>query len=102
MACATSSLPDSSCFSAPTAPRRALVRRFASTAKERAAPLLFADWPPARIDLAMIVAQQDRPEEACHLGEQALRSGRLVPSNIWRASELDTELQSRFGNVPDV
>ena len=56
----------------------------------------------ARIDLAMTVAQQDRPEEACYLGEQALRSGRLLPSNVWRAGELDAELQSRHRKVADV
>ena len=50
----------------------------------------------------MIVAQQNRLEEACHLGEQALASGRLLPSNVWRAGELDTELQSQFGKVPVV
>jgi transcriptional regulator with XRE-family HTH domain len=56
----------------------------------------------ARIDLAVVVADQDRPQEACHLGEQALTSGRLVPSNIWRVAELDRVLQSRYGSVPDV
>jgi|SRR5215218_2567533 len=51
----------------------------------------------ARIDLALIVAQQDRPEEACHVGQLALDSGRLVRSNIWRAAELDEAL----GRYPD-
>ena len=33
----------------------------------------------------MVVAARGTPEEACHLGRQALGSDRLVPSNIWRA-----------------
>jgi hypothetical protein len=56
----------------------------------------------ARIDLAVVVADRDRPQEACHLGEQALASGRWVPSNIWRVAELDHVLQSRYGSAPDV
>lgn len=56
----------------------------------------------ARIDLAVVVADQDRPQEACHLGDQALTSGRLVPSNIWGVAELDHVLQNRYGSVPDV
>jgi transcriptional regulator with XRE-family HTH domain len=56
----------------------------------------------ARIDLAIVVTQQDRPEEACHLGHLALASGRLVPSNIWRATELDHALVRRYGDLPDV
>jgi transcriptional regulator with XRE-family HTH domain len=51
----------------------------------------------ARIDLALVLAQQDRPEEACDLGQLALASGRLVRSNIWRAAELDDAL----GRYPD-
>ncbi len=51
----------------------------------------------ARIDLALVLARQDRPEEACHLGNLALDSGRLVRSNIWRAAELDHAL----GRYPD-
>ncbi|MGH8884559.1 MAG: hypothetical protein ACRDYX_05170 [Egibacteraceae bacterium] len=56
----------------------------------------------ARIDLAIVVTQQDRPEEACHLGHLALSSGRLVPSNIWRVTELDHALVHRYGDLPDV
>jgi transcriptional regulator with XRE-family HTH domain len=55
----------------------------------------------ARIDLALILAQQDRPEEACDLGQLALASGRLVVSNIWRAAELDNAL-SRYPDAPEV
>ncbi len=56
----------------------------------------------ARIDLALVVATRDRPEEACHLGRQALSSGRLVRSNIWRVTELDDVLRSRYGNTADI
>lgn len=55
----------------------------------------------ARIDLALILAQQDRPEEACDLGQLALASGRLVRSNIWRATELDDAL-GRHPDAPEV
>lgn len=55
----------------------------------------------ARIDLALILAQQDRPEEACDLGQLALASGRLVRSNIWRAAELDDAL-GRYPDAPEV
>lgn len=56
----------------------------------------------ARIDLALVVTQQDRPEEACHLGHRALASGCLVPSNIWRVTELDHSLIHRYGDLPCV
>jgi len=55
----------------------------------------------ARIDLALILAQQNRPEEACDLGQLALASGRLVQSNIWRAAELD-DAPSRYPDAPEV
>ncbi|MGH2941326.1 MAG: helix-turn-helix domain-containing protein [Solirubrobacteraceae bacterium] len=55
----------------------------------------------ARIDLALVLAQQNRPEEASDLGQLALASGRLVQSNIWRAAELD-EVLSRFPDAPAV
>jgi transcriptional regulator with XRE-family HTH domain len=55
----------------------------------------------ARIDLALILAQQDRPEEASDLGHLALDSGRLVRSNIWRVGELDNVL-SRHPDAPEV
>ncbi len=55
----------------------------------------------ARIDLALILAQQDRLEEASDLGHLALDSGRLVRSNIWRVGELDNVL-GRHPDVPEV
>jgi hypothetical protein len=56
----------------------------------------------ARIDLALVVAREDRPEEASHLGNLALGSGRLVPSNIWRAAELDRTLIDHYGVLAKV
>jgi transcriptional regulator with XRE-family HTH domain len=62
-------------------------------------------WPrrvaTARIDLALVLTQQNRAEEACDLGHLALSSGRLVPSNIWRAGELDKALSHHAG-APEV
>ena len=55
----------------------------------------------ARIDLGLVLAQHDRPEEACALGQLALASGRLVQSNIWRAAELDDAL-GRYRDAPEV
>lgn len=46
-----------------------------------------------RVDLALILARQDHPEEACDLGHLAIGSGWLVRSNIWRVAELDAELR---------
>jgi transcriptional regulator with XRE-family HTH domain len=55
----------------------------------------------ARIDLALILTDLDRPEEAAALGAQAVDSGRLVPSNLWRAAELDAAL-TRWGELDEV
>lgn len=46
-----------------------------------------------RVDLALILARQDHPEEACNLGHLALDSGWLAQANIWRVAELDAELR---------
>jgi transcriptional regulator with XRE-family HTH domain len=56
----------------------------------------------ARIDLALVLARIDQPTEAAHLGTQALESGRLVPSNLWRVGELTQELTTRYASVPEV
>jgi hypothetical protein len=49
----------------------------------------------ARIDLGLILARDDRPDEAAALGLLAADSGRLVPSNRWRVAELDAALADR-------
>lgn len=66
----------------------------------------YADGPArrlatARIDLGLILARDGRPDEAGHLGVLAADSGRLVPSNRWRVTELDEALAGRR-DVPEV
>lgn len=65
----------------------------------------YADGPArrlatARTDLGLILARQDRPDEAGHLGVLAADSGRLVASNRWRVAELDDALAARR-DVPE-
>ena len=49
-------------------------------------------WPrrvaSANIDLALTLLSANRLDEACHAAEQAILSGRIVPSNHWRALEV--------------
>jgi transcriptional regulator with XRE-family HTH domain len=54
-----------------------------------------ADGPPrprraasARIDLSLALLAADKPDEAADVAMQAVTSGRLVPSNYWRAREV--------------
>lgn len=66
----------------------------------------YADGPArrlatARIDLGLVLARQDRADEAARLGVLAADSGRLVPSNRWRVAELDAALAGRR-DVPEV
>lgn len=42
----------------------------------------------ARLDLAMALLAADRPDEASVVATDAVRSGRVVPSNWWRAREV--------------
>ncbi|WP_432908370.1 helix-turn-helix domain-containing protein [Micromonospora matsumotoense] len=42
----------------------------------------------ARLDLAMALLTADQPEEASVVATDAVRSGRVVPSNWWRAREV--------------
>jgi hypothetical protein len=53
------------------------------------------DGPPrprraasARIDLSLALLAADKPDEAAGVALQAVTSGRLVPSNYWRAREV--------------
>ncbi|GAA4238336.1 hypothetical protein GCM10022254_53860 [Actinomadura meridiana] len=43
---------------------------------------------PARLDLALALVAADQPGEAAHVALEAVTSGRLVPSNYWRAAEV--------------
>ncbi|MBO2456073.1 hypothetical protein [Actinomadura violacea] len=42
----------------------------------------------ARLDLALALIATEQPEEAAHRALEAVTSGRLVPSNYWRAAEV--------------
>jgi len=48
-------------------------------------------WPrrvaSAKLDLALTLLITDQLDEACHSTQQAIESGRIVPSNHWRAAE---------------
>lgn len=49
-------------------------------------------WPrrvaSANIDLALALLGGDRLDEACNAAQRAILSGRIVPSNHWRALEV--------------
>ena len=42
----------------------------------------------ARLDLALALVAADQPDEASVVAAEAIRSGRVVPSNWWRAREV--------------
>lgn len=42
----------------------------------------------ARLDLALALIAAEQPQEAAHRALEAVTSGRLVPSNHWRAAEV--------------
>ncbi|MFE4368577.1 helix-turn-helix transcriptional regulator [Streptomyces sp. NPDC056835] len=56
-------------------------------------------WPrrvaSANIDLALILLRSDRLDEACNAAQQAILSGRIVPSNHWRALEVVQAVEVR-------
>ncbi|MCN0154618.1 helix-turn-helix domain-containing protein [Salinispora arenicola] len=47
----------------------------------------------ARLDLGLALVAAGQPDEAVALGAQAVASGRVVPSNWWRAVELLTKVE---------
>ncbi|SEG31131.1 hypothetical protein SAMN04489712_104340 [Thermomonospora echinospora] len=49
----------------------------------------------ARLDLALALLAADQPDEAAHTALQAVTSGRLVPSNYWRAAEVIGAVEAR-------
>ncbi|GGQ44336.1 hypothetical protein GCM10010187_73590 [Actinomadura coerulea] len=49
----------------------------------------------ARLDLALALLAADQPDEAAHTALEAVTSGRLVPSNHWRAVEVITAVEAR-------
>lgn len=56
-------------------------------------------WPrrvaSAEIDLALVLLAHDRLDEACDAARKALLSGRVVPSNHWRALEVVKAVEDR-------
>ncbi|WP_301127693.1 helix-turn-helix domain-containing protein [Streptomyces cacaoi] len=56
-------------------------------------------WPrrivTAHIDLALALLTQDRLDEACEAARTALTSGRVLPANHWRVTEILTAVESR-------
>lgn len=56
-------------------------------------------WPrrlaSAKLDLALTLLAANRPDEACDAALSAMLSGRVVPSNYWRAREVLTAVETR-------
>ncbi|MER5882497.1 transcriptional regulator [Streptomyces sp. NPDC001941] len=56
-------------------------------------------WPrrvaTAHLDLALTLLGGDRLDEACAAAQQAVLSGRIVPSNHWRALEVVRAVEAR-------
>lgn len=56
-------------------------------------------WPrrvaSANLDLALTLLVTNRLDEACHAAEQAMLSGRVVPSNHWRAAEVVRAVEAK-------
>jgi hypothetical protein len=56
-------------------------------------------WPrriaAANLDLALALLASKRLDEACDAAQQAILSGRLVPSNWWRAAEVVTAVEAK-------
>lgn len=56
-------------------------------------------WPrriaSANLDLALALLVANRLDEACDAAQQAILSGRVVPSNQWRAAEVVSAVEAR-------
>lgn len=56
-------------------------------------------WPrrvaSANIDLALALLTDSRLDEACHSAQKAILSGRVVPSNHWRALEVVKAVEAK-------
>ncbi|MEV1011509.1 helix-turn-helix domain-containing protein [Streptomyces sp. NPDC049881] len=67
----------------------------------------FRTWPrrvaSASIDLALTLLAGDRLDEACDAAQKAILSGRVVPSNHWRALEVVKAVEHRqLPEAPDL
>lgn len=58
-----------------------------------------SQWPrrvaSANIDLALVLLASNRLDEACSSAQNAILSGRVVPSNHWRALEVVKAVEKR-------
>lgn len=66
-----------------------------------------AKWPrrvaSAKLDLALALLSTNRLDEACETTVRALESGRVVPSNHWRALEVVEAVETRgLPEAPDL
>jgi transcriptional regulator with XRE-family HTH domain len=56
-------------------------------------------WPrrvaSANIDLGLVLLAENRLDEACDVAQKAILSGRVVPSNRWRAREVVKAVEAR-------
>lgn len=64
-------------------------------------------WPrrmaAANLDLALTLLVTNRLDEACHAAQQAILSGRVVPSNWWRAAEVVDAVEAKqLPEAPDL
>jgi transcriptional regulator with XRE-family HTH domain len=64
-------------------------------------------WPrrvaSANIDLALVLLTDNRLDEACNSAQKAILSGRVVPSNHWRALEVVKAVEARqLPEAPDL
>ncbi|NUK22820.1 helix-turn-helix domain-containing protein [Streptomyces lunaelactis] len=64
-------------------------------------------WPrrvaSANIDLALVLLSENRMDEACDAAQKAILSGRVVPSNHWRALEVVKAVEARqLPEAPDL
>ncbi|WP_223244594.1 transcriptional regulator [Streptomyces sp. CBMA156] len=61
------------------------------------------EWPrrvaSANIDLALSLVTTNRLDEACHAAQRAMLSGRVAPSNHWRALEVVKAVE--IGKISD-
>jgi len=70
---------------------RAVLRQMASTGEDARRPRRAAS---ARLDLSLALLAADKPDEAASVAMQAITSGRVVPSNWWRAAEIVAAVKS--------
>ena len=71
---------------------REIVSRLAKSTRDGKWPRRVAS---ANLDLALALIATDRADEAVGATHLALSSGRVVPSNFWRAAEVMSAVEAR-------